>query len=161
MINDMTVKVRPTAGYARAHYAARQVIGSSCERCGTDARLEAALRPDAPAERLTLDPNIRSLYSCSVEDYFTLCIPCHRKLDHVELRPSCASGHAYTPDNTSIKPDSSRRCLTCHRDYEARRLMNPEARAAKNERGRLRKPLTPAQKERKVALQRLRRAREA
>jgi hypothetical protein len=155
----MTERVRPTRAYNRAHYAARKHVGPRCERCGSTERREAALRPDAPAERLYLDPNIKCLYSEHVEDYFTLCVPCHRQLDHVELRPACSKGHAYTAENTSIKSDGSRRCLTCHRGNEARRLTDPAARAAKNEWNRKRPPLTPEQKERKHALQRLRRQR--
>lgn len=151
--------MRPTSEYARAHYAARKCLRAICERCGAAGKLEAALRPDAPAERLALDPNIKCLFSAEPADYFTLCVPCHRTLDRVELRPKCRRGHAYTADNTSIKTDGSRRCLTCHRENEARRMADDEARARKNERDRLRPPLSAEQKARKVALQRLRRQR--
>lgn len=153
----------PSAAYARAHYAARKVIRAVCEQCGATGKVEAALRPATPAARLLLDPNINCLYSLDPADYFALCVPCHRKLDHVELRAKCSRGHDYTPDNTSVKTDGSRRCLTCHRENEARRLEDPDARAAKVERARYyrqRTPMTAEQKARKVALQRLRRLRD-
>jgi hypothetical protein len=148
----MVTKVIPANAYARAHYDARRTLHGPCAICGAAGKFEAALRPDAPAEHLLLDPAIRCLYSLNPADYFALCTPCHRRLDHVELRRTCRRGHEYTPDNTSLKTDGSRRCLE-----------RASARNAKNARDklyRLRNPMTPEQKARKVALQRLRRQRQ-
>ena len=155
-------QTRATSAYARVHYAARKALGPACERCGATRRLEAALNPETPAERLVLDANINSLYSERASDYMTLCVPCHRALDFVELRTHCRRGHEYAPGNTSVKADGSRRCLACHRENEARRLADPAKRLAKNAADRAyrtRRPMTPEQKARKVALQRLRRRR--
>ena len=33
-------------------------------------------------------------------------------------RTHCPQGHSYTPDNTSIKSEGSRRCMACHRNRE-------------------------------------------
>jgi len=151
-----------TNEYARVHYAARKMLGASCEACGSTEALEAALRPTTPAARLRMAPEMNALYSIDPIDYFTLCVPCHRRLDFVELRTHCRRGHEYTPRNTSIKYDGSRRCLTCHRENEARRLADPKVREAKNAADReyrRRNPMAPEQRARKVALQRLRRKR--
>lgn len=148
--------------YGRVHYAARKVIGDACTHCGSRDKLEAALRPDTPESRLLLDSEFNAYYSEDLRDYFALCIPCHRRLDHVELRPTCRRGHPYEPGNTSIKSDGSRRCLTCHRDQAARRLADPEKRAVKNAADRAYRatnPMTSEQKARKLELQRIRRAR--
>lgn len=36
------------------------------------------------------------------------------------MRDVCLKGHAYSDENTSYKPDGSRRCLTCHREQQRR-----------------------------------------
>jgi hypothetical protein len=147
--------------YLNVHYVARKLLsGEPCTYCGSTTKIEAALRPDTPAERLIAADTTGWLYSLNPYDYFALCLACHRRLDTVELRPGCRRGHEYTPSNTSIKPDGSRRCLACHRDGEARRMEGHDYRIAKRlaDRGyRARHPMTTDQKARKVALQRLRR----
>lgn len=144
--------------YNRVHHHARKNLDSACTRCGGTDRLQAALRPDAPAAHLLTDPDHGCLFSEDPADYFTLCLACHRHLDGVELRTHCRAGHAYTAENTSTRPDGSRRCLTCHREQEAARLSDPAARERKREADRQRrKPLTKEQRERKTQLQRLRR----
>lgn len=144
------------AEYARVHYAARKLLDTECARCGALEPLEAAFRPDTPEHRKKIDRATGCAYSLDLRDYVTLCIPCHRRLDLVDGRPYCLSGHRYTPDNTSIKTDGSRRCLTCHRDQESRRMQGPEYRERKHQRDRGR-VLTAAQKARKIYLQRQRR----
>lgn len=144
--------------YDRVHYHARKNLAAECSRCGGTERLQAALRPDAPAAHLRTDPEHGCLFSEDMADYSTLCLSCHKHMDRVELRPSCRAGHDYTPENTSIKPDGSRRCKTCHREQAAARLTDPEKRERKRELDRRnRKPLTEEQHVRKMALQRLRR----
>lgn len=144
--------------YNRVHYRARKNLDDRCSRCGDTERLQAALRADIPAARLLTDPDHGCLFSEDVADYFTLCLACHKHMDGVELRTHCRSGHAYTPENTSVRPDGSRRCLACHREQEAVRLSDPEARRRKQELDRQRrKPLTKQQRARKSALQRFRR----
>lgn len=144
--------------YNRVHHLARKLLKDRCARCSATDRLQAALRPDADEEHLRVDPVSRCAYSVDPADYMTLCLPCHRRLDLVEGRTHCRNRHPYTPENTSVKRDGSRRCLTCHREQEADRMADPEYRERKRaaNRGRV---LTPEQKERKLELQRIRRAR--
>lgn len=147
--------------YMRAHYAARNAIDKTCEHCGANERLHAALRPDVPAEHIKIDPISKCSFSLYPLDYFALCIPCHRKLDWVELRTHCRHGHEYTPENTHVKSDGSRRCRTCHREQARLHNSQPEKRQIKNERDstyRTAHPMTPEQKARKLELQRQRRA---
>ena len=146
--------------YDRVHYAARKLLASACTRCGATDRLEAALNPETPAGRLHLDQTINCMYSNDPLDYVTLCKACHQHMDGVEQRTHCKNDHEYTPENTSIRPDGSRRCRTCHREQEAARLVDPEARERKrlaDREYRKRKPITPEQHDRNMALQRLRR----
>lgn len=149
--------------YNRVHHLARKLLLDACARCGATERRQAALNPEAPAENLHKDPVSGCMYSTDPADYLTLCQPCHRIVDLVEGRPRCSNGHEYTPGNTGSAPGNARRCLTCHREQEAARLADPEARARKNAVDRdyrRRVPMTDAQKERKLELQRVRRARE-
>lgn len=147
--------------YMRAHYAARKAIATTCTYCGAVNQVHAALRPDVPAEHIKIDPISKCTFSLSTCDYFALCIPCHRKLDWVELRTHCSHGHEYTPENTHIKPDGSRRCRTCHREQARAHNAQPKNRQIKNKRDkeyRAAHPMTPEQKARKLELQRQRRA---
>lgn len=146
--------------YSRIHYAARQVIASTCENCGSGGPLHAALRSTVDPQILRLDPESGCNYSTNVGDYHALCIPCHRRLDLVEGRMNCKNGHLYTPDNTRMKA-GARVCRTCHREREARRTADPKIQEAKREAGRVwrqKNPMSPAQKARKVQQQRARRA---
>lgn len=146
--------------YANIHHAARKAIAAACEQCEAKP-VQAALRHDVDPDRLRVDPDTGCAYSIEAADYHALCIPCHRRLDLVEGRPYCASGHEYTPENTSIRTDGARRCLTCHRDQERARTNDPEVRARKNARDREYRqtnPMTETQKARKLELQRQRRA---
>lgn len=148
--------------YNHVHHLARKLLKESCERCPATTRLQAALRPDADEDHLRVDPVSRCAYSVDPADYMTLCQPCHRVMDLVEGRPQCANGHDYTPGNTSVLRNGARRCLTCHREQEAARRTDPDIRARKNATDReyrRRNPMTPEQKERKLELQRIRRAR--
>jgi hypothetical protein len=150
-------------GYVKIHRDVRKIMKAACELCGSGDQLQAALRHNAPAERLLIDPTTGCLYSTETCDYHALCIPCHRRLDLVEGRPACAKGHEYTAKSTSINPDGSRRCLTCHNNRERARNATPEGRAARQEQGRrYRKsnPLTDEQKAHKLELQRNRRSAE-
>lgn len=153
---------RMTKEYARVHHWARKRIGGTCLYCGSTEKIQAALSPDAPASRLRHDAQINCMYSTDPVDYIPLCIPCHSTLDR-SLRTKCHKGHDFSKENTSIRPNGSRRCLDCHRDNEARRLDRPGVRAAKNAADReyrKRVPMTAEQKARKVELQRLRRQRQ-
>jgi hypothetical protein len=149
------------SGYGQIHFMARKALGDSCERCDATERLQAALRLDAAPEQLRTDPASGCAYSINVRDYWTLCQPCHRRLDLVEARPTCTRGHEYTPDNTYVRSDGTRRCRRCQREGEAARLADPAKRETKRERDRERRALTPLtaeQKARKLELQRRRRA---
>lgn len=144
--------------YNRVHYSARKNRSTHCERCCSDRNLDMALLP-AENHPLFRDPKTGCLYSTDSSAYVTLCRACHKKMDAVEGRPYCRHGHPYSANNTSVKPDGSRRCLTCHRQQEALRLLDPAALDAKRIRQRVnRKPLTPQQHARKMELQRQRRS---
>ena len=143
--------------YDRVHYAARKLIAAVCERCGGQP-VQAALRIDTPPERLRVDGRPGTAYSTDPTDYTALCVPCHRFLDLVLLRPRCRHGHLYVAGNVSYRSNGARRCLECHREDERRRMARPGARDAKLVRDRNRPPLTPTQRERKTELQRRRRA---
>lgn len=147
--------------YNRIHYAARKVIGTSCVQCGSTGTIEAALVRSADPENLRVDRGTGSPYSIRTDDYRAMCVPCHRHYDFVEGRTSCSRGHEYTQENTHVKPDGSRQCRTCNRERASERLKNPVERRKKNERDReyrKKNPMTPQQKERKLELQRIRRA---
>jgi hypothetical protein len=159
----VSVEIGALAGYNRVHYAARKMIaGSACEQCGASGVvIQAALRPGIEQAKLHAEPRTGCLYSDDPADYHPLCIPCHRHLDMIESRPACVNGHEFTPENTSIRRDGSRRCLTCHREQEQERKSDPAARARKNAADReyhRAHPMTAEQKARKVELQRIRRA---
>lgn len=154
-----TIKAIETE-YARIHYAARKSLGTTCVHCGSSGRLHAALRPETNVEKLKVNAASGCLYSMDTNDYHALCIACHRRLDLVEGRPFCRHGHPYTVENTSFLSDGSRRCLVCHRQSVAKRLVDPKARAKKRARDReyrARTPLSLEQKARKLELQRTRR----
>lgn len=149
---------RASTEYARVHHAARKTIAKQCERCGATP-VHAALRPDVPTERLLLDAGINCHYSLDTADYFALCPRCHRRLDGVELRTHCVHGHEYTPENTAYKTDGARRCRTCLREQERRRMADPDKREAKRVYNRDRRPAkSPEAKARHVQQQRDRRA---
>lgn len=145
--------------YGRIHYRARKALaGSTCEHCGTADRIEAALWPGTDPSRLRVDPATGCRYSIEVSDYHPLCHPCHFKMD-AEGRETCANGHERTAENTSYRPDGTRRCAICHREEERTRKSDPQVRARINARQReLKRPLTGEQRARKTALQRARRA---
>lgn len=74
-------------GYISMHERARQTVGGECVHCGTTERLEAALKADAIGPLKTTQMKIagkpRDLrYSVNTDDYFALCVPCHRKYDN-------------------------------------------------------------------------------
>lgn len=157
----MTIDVGTSREYNRIHYMARKTIGAACEECGSTEAIQAALRHDAEPARLRIDATTGCAYSTDVTDYHALCVACHRRRDLVDGRPECSNGHEYTPENTSIRSDGSRRCLTCHREQESARNEAPSTRAAKNARDREYReanPMTKEQKDRKLELQRKRRA---
>jgi hypothetical protein len=149
--------------YNRVHHLARKLLLDACVRCSATKRLQAALNPEAPVEHLHKDPVSGCMYSMDPADYLTICQPCHRVMDLVEGRPYCSNGHTYTPENTGSATGNARRCLTCHREQETVRRADPGVRARKSAADRdyrRRNPMTAEQKERKLELQRVRRARE-
>ena len=155
----MSIETGSRSEYDLIHYQARKALaGSSCEHCGTTERIQAALWPDTDPSRVWIDPTTGCRYSLHLSDYHPLCQPCHFRMD-AEARETCASGHKRTPENTSYRPDGSRRCLVCHREQERARKADPEARSRINARQReLKRPLAPEQRARKTELQRARRA---
>lgn len=155
----MSIKTGSRSEYDLIHYQARKALaGSACEHCGATERIQAALRPGADPSRLWIDPTTGCHYSLYLSDYHPLCHPCHFRMD-AEARETCASGHRRTPENTSRRPDDTRRCLVCHREQERARKAEPEVRARINARQReLKRPLTSEQRARKTELQRARRA---
>lgn len=109
-----------TTEYTKIHQQARRNMDSQCSECDATEPLEAALRNDAVAESLRVDQRGRR-YSINIEDYQALCRPCHRKADgFAACQPYCKHGHKYTPENTRICVDGSRRCRTCTREQAAR-----------------------------------------
>lgn len=155
------LRIGSSREYGNVHFAARKAIAEACEACGSAGPLHAALRQETEPSKLLTDPATGCAYSTDVADYHALCIPCHRRLDLVEGRPRCPKGHEYAPENTLTRPDGSRRCRACNRNGARTRNEVPENRAVKNERDRqyrAAKPMTDAQKARKLELQRIRRA---
>ena len=145
--------------YARIHYAARKRIDQVCSKCGSTDHVQAALKHDVTD--VLIDPKTGCPYSNNVNDYFPLCVKCHRKLDMVDERVFCNNGHALNDENVSIKPDGSRRCKACHRNDEAKRRKSPCFKANQSvydKEYRAKNPMTQDQKERKLELQRLRRS---
>lgn len=78
------------SGYHKVHRLAREAIGDTCLHCGTKPdRIEAALRPGTPAERLRVHPEISQRYSADPGDYDPLCRPCHIRQDRTDARTVC------------------------------------------------------------------------
>lgn len=48
-----------------------------------------------------------------------VCTTCHHTRDNLKKRQThCQRGHAFTPENTMIKPNGCRLCRQCRRDRE-------------------------------------------
>ncbi|MEY9839682.1 hypothetical protein [Streptacidiphilus sp. EB103A] len=117
-----------TTEYSRIHKQARKVMARACAECGTTKQLEVALRADAPKENLRVVGERQRRYSTDIAHYRTLCLPCHRAANgYAAGGPRCKWGHEYTPANTRIDMDGSRRCRECiHRqslELQARRKL--------------------------------------
>jgi hypothetical protein len=117
-----------TTEYSRIHRQARKVMAGACTECGTARQLEVALRADAPKENLRVEGERGCRYSTDTADYRTLCLRCHRAANgYAAGGPRCRWGHEYTPANTRIDMDGSRRCRECiHRqslELQARRKL--------------------------------------
>lgn len=93
--------------------------------------------------------NISGLYKRDISDFRWLCRKCHKQFD---LHKSCRKGHLYTPENTRIDTNGSRRCIKCYeialKDYTDRNkdkikkykkeyAQRPEVRVIRNERQRI------------------------
>lgn len=51
-----------------------------------------------------------------------VCTVCHSKRDNKKtMQTSCVNGHAFTPDNTGFKPNGTRFCRECRRDFDRNR----------------------------------------
>lgn len=119
------------SGYVRVHRLARmQTRQADCRRCGATGPSQAALRPDAPHERLLLDPIKNCVYSNSPADYEPLCAGCHYRQDF-GLRTHCRRGHAYTPENTAPGKEGTRRCRACNRASKLKTLSTSRGREAR------------------------------
>lgn len=127
--------------YMSSHNNNRRERGRAAEHvcvdCG-DAAKEWALQPGADIE---VD-DLGRTYSNDPFDYAPKCYRCHRLQDKAMIT-HCPAGHSYDGDNLIVDA-GKRKCRTCV--YERNR-----ARRAAN-------PMTPAQKARKLELQRIRRA---
>lgn len=76
-----TSDVRPLS-YAAVHKQCRTLYaGQPCRRCGAAGKIEVALRPDTPDERLLISVTLRWLYSLDPADYEPLCKSCHVRQD--------------------------------------------------------------------------------
>ena len=73
-------------GYGQAHDRAHAALPKVCAHCGAPARLDAALRHDAPPEHLKRDESRGCLYSPHPEDYIRLCRCCHWTYDRRAAR---------------------------------------------------------------------------
>lgn len=52
-------------------------------------------------------------------DVEPVCTTCHHARDNVKKRwGTCIRGHAFTPENTIIKPNGTRKCRECSRAYD-------------------------------------------
>jgi hypothetical protein len=81
--------------YTTAHREAGRSLPHVCLGCGkTDGKLDCALKHDAPAENVRVDPRHvtatkTGLYSIRPrQDYMRLCQPCHRIYDRLNPRKS-------------------------------------------------------------------------
>lgn len=60
------------------------------------------------------------------EDVEPVCVRCHKKRDcKKKAQTSCLRGHAFTPQNTIKKPNGTRACRECRRDYDRERRVRP------------------------------------
>jgi hypothetical protein len=129
--------------YMAMHNRLRRIRGSAtlytCS-CGEPAK-EWAYSNSSPYERID-DQGRR--YSIRLEDYTPQCFHCHRVEDKSAIT-HCPQGHPYDGENLLID-QGKRKCKVCV--YE------------RNTRRRRANPMTDLQKERKLELQRQRRAQE-
>ena len=130
-------------GYMAAHDRNRRAFGKAseyrCDHCDQPAQ-EWALAHDQEPDGVKRDRF--GAYSDDPADYIPLCKPCHQTFDKA-LITHCPHGHPYEGRNLMIEA-GKRKCRTCV--------------YARNNARRLRNPMTPEQKARKLELQRIRRA---
>jgi hypothetical protein len=103
-------------------------MAAACAGCGATGRLETALKPDVPRERLRVESGRGRRYSVLASDYRALCLPCHRAAcGSAAGGPRCKWGHEYTAQNTRLEVAGGRRCRTCIRrqslELRARRAL--------------------------------------
>jgi hypothetical protein len=134
-------KRRPITTYSGAHantVLQRGRADSHTCRCGQPA-YEWAYTHGSPNEMR--NPEGRA-FSTDANHYTAMCRRCHRLYDKAHIT-HCPKSHEYTPENT-IMDAGKRKCRTCV--------------YARNNERRATHPATPAQKARKLELQRERRA---
>lgn len=135
-------------GYSGIHTKLARIRGTARSfpcRCGSNADEWAYdYTTGSSFERVSGKAgSIGMKFSIDIMDYIPLCKSCHEIFDKRDTRDECPAGHEYTEDNIIID-NSRRKCKTCV--------------YARNNERRKNNPMTPAQKERKLELQRLRRA---
>jgi hypothetical protein len=127
--------------YSGAHENTRRERGEAAQftcPCGDPAR-EWAYKHGSQNEMR----DSRGLaFSLDPMDYKAMCRRCHRLYDKAQIT-ACPQGHPYDVSNTLLDA-GKRKCRICV--------------YARNTRRRISAPMTPEQKERKLHLQRIRRA---
>lgn len=48
--------------------------------------------------------------------------------EHYSLRTHCKNGHPFTAENTQLRSDAGRRCLTCRKEYDRKKWQERKAR---------------------------------
>lgn len=88
----------------------------ACEICG----VELEWRTSDRRRRLAVDHIDNNILNNDLSNLRPTCQPCNVKRPHA-LRTACNAGHEYTPENTYVDPNGSRRCRTCMRAYDRKR----------------------------------------
>lgn len=89
--------------YLRYHHG----NATKCEVCG---------RSRAEGRRIEWAKREGREYTRNIEDYWQLCVSCHRKYDYGEY---CVNGHPFSGDNLHMNR-TRRICKECSRQYKAR-----------------------------------------
>lgn len=129
--------------YIGAHMRVWRAKGKASKQacpCGQPAK-EWAYTHDNPCPNEMVSP-LGQKYSADIERYIAMCFRCHRLYDKAEIT-HCPQGHEYTEENTLVD-GGGRKCKTCV--YQ------------RNQAWRANNPMTKERHERRMQLQRERRA---
>lgn len=87
-----------------------------CDICG----VSLEWTHDDQRVRLAVDHIDNDILNNDPANLRATCQPCNVRRPS-QRRTACNAGHDYTPENTYVDPNGSRRCRTCMREWDRRR----------------------------------------